>query len=239
MKVDFLHGVAVLALCGMLVGTTVEQAVAQAKGNIPANPTLSVNPPEGAVVLFGGKAEQIHDNWYARRSTKPAEWTVDDKGVATPNRCDISSKQEFGDGYLHVEFCEPLQGHGNSGVGMQGRYEIQIMNSHGKKPESHECGAFYSQTPAKVNACKVAGEWQTYDIFFRAPRLDANGKVVEKARATVYQNGVLIHENEEFQGPTGIQYELYKDEAPTGPIVLQGDHDAVQFRNVWILPAKY
>jgi len=93
---------------------------------------LSLKPPEGAIVLFGGKAEQMHDNWYARRSTKPAGWTVDDNGVATPNRRDISSKQEFGDCYLHVEFCEPLKGHGNSGVGMQGRYEIQILNSYGK-----------------------------------------------------------------------------------------------------------
>jgi hypothetical protein len=190
-------------------------------------------------VLFDGKAEQIRENWYVRRSTDPAGWTVDDKGVATPNKRDISSKQEFGDCYLHVEFCEPLSGGGNSGVGMQGRYEVQILNSFGKKPEAHECGAFYDQTPPKVIASKPAGQWQTYDIFFRAPRFDANGKLVENARATVYQNGVLIHENQEFKGPSGIQYELYKDEAPKGPIVLQGDHDAVQFRNVWVVPEKY
>ena len=97
----------------------------------------------------------------------------------------------------------------------------------------------YSQTPPRVIASKPAGEWQTFDIFFRAPRFDANGKLVENARATVYQNGVLIHKNEEFKGPTGIQYEQYKDEAAKGPIVLQGDHDPVQFRNVWVLPAKY
>ena len=66
---------------------------------------------------------------------------MDDKGVATPNNRDISSKQEFGDCYLHAEFCEPLTGSGNSGVGMQGRYEIQILNSYGKQPEAHECGA--------------------------------------------------------------------------------------------------
>ena len=138
-----------------------------------------------------------------------------------------------------MKFCEPMKGGGNSGVGMQGRYEIQILNSHGKKPEAHECGAFSSQTPPKVIASKPAGEWQTFDIFFRAPRFDANGKVVEKARATVYQNGILIHQDEEFKGPTGIQYEQYKDEAPKGPIVLQGDHDPVQFRNVWVVPAKY
>jgi hypothetical protein len=230
---------AAAALCGILAATAVSQVGAQTKGKIPVNPKLSAKPPKGATVLFGGKAEQMRDNWYARRSTDPAGWTVDDKGVATPNKRDISSKQEFGDCCLHVEFREPLEGGGNSGVGMQGRYEIQILNSYGKQPEAHQCGAFYSQTPPKVIASKPAGEWQTFDIYFRAPRLDANGGVVEKARATVYQNGILIHQDAEFNGPTGIQYEQYKGEAPKGPIVLQGDHDTVQFRNVWILPAKY
>jgi hypothetical protein len=226
-------------MCGIVAATMISQADAQTKSKIPAKPTLSVKPPEGAVVLFGGKAEQMRDNWYARRSTQPAGWTVDDKGVATPNHRDINSKQEFGDCYLHVEFCEPLKGSGNSGVGMQGRYEIQILNSCGKKPESHECGAFYGQTPPKVIASKPAGEWQTYDIFFRAPRFDAAGKVVEQARATVYQNGIVLHQDEEFKGPTGIQYEQFKGEAAKGPIVLQGDHETVQFRNVWIVPAQY
>ena len=229
----------VVALCGILAATTVSQVGAQTKDKIPVNPKLSVKPPKGAIVLFGGKAEQMRDNWYARRSTDPAGWSVDDKGIATPNKRDISSKQEFGDCYLHAEFCEPLKGDGNSGVGMQGRYEVQILNSHGKQPEAHECGSFYSQTPPKVVASKPAGEWQTFDIFFRAPRFDANDKVVEKARATVYQNGTLIHEDAEIKEPTGIQYEQYKGEVSKGPIVLQGDHDAVQFRNIWIVPAMY
>ena len=124
---------AVSAMCGILAVVAVPQAAAQTKDKIPVNPKLSVEPPEGAIVLFGGKAEQMRDNWYARRSTNPPGWTVDDKGVATPNKRDISSKQEFGDCYLHVEFCEPLKGSGNSGVGMEGRYEIQILNSYGKQ----------------------------------------------------------------------------------------------------------
>ncbi|MEI8375192.1 MAG: DUF1080 domain-containing protein [Planctomycetota bacterium] len=229
----------VLALCGIVATTTIQQVGAQTKDKIPVNPTLSVNPPEGAIVLFDGKAEQMRDNWYSRQSTAPSGWTVSDKGVATPNKRDISSKQEFGDCYLHVEFCEPLRGSGNSGVAMHGRYEIQILNSYGKKPEAHECGSFYGQVPPKVIASKPAGEWQTYDIFFRAPRFDTKNKVMEKARATVYQNGILIHQDQEFKGPTGIQYGQYKGEVSKGPIVLQGDHDAVQFRNVWIVPAKY
>ena len=155
-----------LALCGILAAIAVSHGVTQAKDGIPLHPKLLVAPPEGAVILFSGKPEQMRDNWYARRSKDPAGWTVDDKGVATPNHRDITSKQEFGDCYLHAEFREPLEGSGNSGVGFQGRYEIQILNSYGKKPEAHEC-AIYSQTPPQVIASKPAGQWQTYDIFFR------------------------------------------------------------------------
>ncbi len=115
-----LQRVTASAIIGILAAAAVSQAVAQTKG-IPVDPKLSVKPPEGATVLFDGKAEQMRDNWYARRTTKPGAWTVDDKGVATPKGGDITSKQEFGDCYLHVEFCEPLKGGGNSGVGMQGR----------------------------------------------------------------------------------------------------------------------
>ena len=81
-----LVSLAVFAMCGILAAATVPQVDAQTKDNIPVNPKLSVKPPEGAIVLFGGKAEQMRDNWYARRSTDPAGWTVDDKGVATPNQ---------------------------------------------------------------------------------------------------------------------------------------------------------
>lgn len=230
---------ATFTLAGLLAAGMASQASAQSANKLPVDPKLLVEPPAGAVVLFNGKPESMRDNWYARRSTNPAGWTVDENGVATPNKVDITSKQEFGDGYLHVEFCEPKTGGGNSGVSLIGRYEIQILNSFGKKPESHECGALYSQVAPKVIASKPAGEWQTYDIFFRAPRFDASGKLTEKARATVYQNGTLIQQNTEFKGPTGIQYEQYKGEVPKGPISLQGDHDPVQFRNVWFLPAEY
>jgi hypothetical protein len=231
--------VAVLAQFGILATALGTAAAAGAKDGIPVNPKLLVKPPKGAIVLYGGKARDLRDNWYSRRTTNPPGWTVDADGVATPNRRDISSKREFGDCYVHVEFREPMTTTGNSGVGMEGRYEVQILNSYGKPPECHECGAIYSQTPPRVIASKPAGQWQTYDIFFRAPRFDAAGKVTERPRITVYQNGTLIHENAEIRGPTGIHYEQYKGEVPTGPIVLQGDHDPVQFRNVWALPQKY
>lgn len=202
---------------------------------------LPQKAPAGATVLFSGKAEDISANWLRRGSTEPATWVAGNDGSMTPQRTDITSKAEFGDCYIHVEFRPMVddqgktRGHGNSGVGLQGRYEVQIMDSFGATPEAHGCGSFYSQKPAGVNACKKAGEWQSFDIVFRAPRLDGDGNVVEKARATVFQNGVLIHVNNEFNGPTGIQYGEFKGEAATGPIVLQGDHDPVQFRNIWVV----
>ncbi len=155
---------------GILAASVLSQAADKAKDNIPVNPKLSTKPPEGAIVLFSGKPEEIHENWYARRSTEPGGWKVDDEGVATPNKRDICTKLEFGDCRVHVEFREPLRGHGNSGVGMEGRYEVQILNSYGKKkPDIHDCGAYYDRIPPKVNASKPAGQWQTMDIFFRAP----------------------------------------------------------------------
>jgi len=203
---------------------------------------ISASPPKGAVVLFSGKADDIKNNFLQRYSNDPAGWTVDADGVATPNKHDITSKIEVKDCYLHCEFrCaadangNPV-GSGNSGVGLHGRYEVQILNSYGKKPEAHECGALYSQKAPLVIASKKAGEWQTYDIIFRAPRFDATDQPIEKPRATVFQNGILVQNNEEFNGPTGIQYGQYKGMSKTGPILLQGDHDVVQFRNVWVVP---
>jgi hypothetical protein len=203
---------------------------------------LPTQPPKGAITLFTGKAEQIGEHWYQRYSKQPARWTAGNDGAMLPKNGDITSKAEFGDCYLHVEFRTPVDaqgkriGHGNSGIGLQGRYEVQILDSYGERLEPGGCGAFYSQKPAKVNACKKSGEWQSFDIIFRAPRFDANGQVVEKPRATVFQNGILIHNNEEFLDMTGIQYGEYKTMSKTGPIVLQGDHDPVQFRNIWVVP---
>lgn len=201
----------------------------------PTTLNLPAAPPKGALVLFSGKPEELHDLWVKRYTTESAGWTVKG-GVATPNKSDIVTKQEFGDAYIHVEFKCPKGEGGNAGVGLQGRYEIQIFDSFGKEPESHGAGALYSQKAALVNASKPAGEWESYDIFFRAPRFNDKGEVTEKPRATVIHNGIIIQNNEEFTGMTGIQYGEFKAMTKTGPLILQGDHDVVQFRNVWIVP---
>jgi hypothetical protein len=250
-----LIGVSAAVIATVAGGLMVQQTRAQDSAKGPAATSTSTQPagpvavslgaeaPKGAVVLLGGKggkaAEGFQSAWYKRYSKDtPATWTVDRNGVAGPQqKSDISSRQEFGDCYLHAEFKTPTEGGGNAGVALQGRYEIQILNNYGKAPESHAAGALYSQKPAMVNASKKPGEWQSYDIIFRAPRFGPDGTTVtEKARATVFHNGVLVQNNEEFKGPTGIQYQEYKGEAKAGPVVLQGDHDVVQFRNVWVVP---
>jgi hypothetical protein len=165
---------------------------------------LSPTPPHGAIVLFSGKKEQLQTNFYKRYTSQPADWTVDDNGVSTPNKDDITTRLEFGDCYVHAEFASTLDANGravaqgNSGVGMQGRYEIQILESYGHKADAEDCGAFYGQKAPIANPSKKPGEWQTFDILFRAPRFDSNNLVTQKARATVFMNGVLVQNNEEF-----------------------------------------
>jgi hypothetical protein len=158
----------------------------------------------------------------------------------------LLSRHEHGDCEAHVEFVIP-QG-SNSGVYFQGRYEIQVLDSWGKPAErlGHgDCGGIYQRWdpnrkppgyeghPPRVNASRPPGEWQTFDVIFRAPRFDADGKKVANARfVKVVHNGKLIHENVEVTGPTRAA--AFGDEKPTGPIMLQGDHGPVAYRNVWL-----
>jgi hypothetical protein len=160
----------------------------------------------------------------------------------------IESSGEWGDCELHVEFCVP-QG-SNSGIYLQGRYEVQVLDSFGKaEVAEHDCGAIYQRwepargkgkegyeghTP-KVNASKPPGEWQSFDILFRAPRFDVMGKKTANAVfVKVLHNGKVIHENVECTGPT--RGAKLASEAPTGPIVLQGDHGPVAYRNLKLTP---
>lgn len=160
---------------------------------------------------------------------------------------DIMSKAEHGDAEIHVEFTVP-QG-SNSGVYVQGRYEVQVFDSFGKATiAEHDCGAIYQRWDPKrgkgnegyeghtptLNASKAPGEWQSFDITFRAPRFDAAGQKIENAKfIKVVHNGQVIHENVEVTGPTrGSKFE---NEAPTGPIVIQGDHGPVAYRNLRIV----
>jgi len=152
---------------------------------------------------------------------------------------------EFGDCQLHVEFCVPKDS--NSGVYLQGRYEVQVLDSFGRpNPGVHDCGAIYERwnnttnkgfegrAPA-LNASKPPGQWQSFDITFRAPRFDSEGKKTANACfLKVLHNGQLVHENVEVTGPT--RGAKFTDEKPLGPVLLQGDHGAVAYRNLTLTP---
>src|SRR5438874_2239686 len=153
----------------------------------------------------------------------------------------LMTETEFGDVKVHLEFCIPK--HSNSGVYLMGRYEIQIYDSYAVEKDKYpgiECGGIYGRWineknveghSPRVNVSKPAGEWQSFDITFRAPRFGASGKKIENAKfVKVVHNGKIIHENVELNGPT--RGALWNDEKPTGPIRLQGDHGPVAYRNL-------
>ncbi|HYG35834.1 MAG TPA: family 16 glycoside hydrolase [Clostridia bacterium] len=178
-------------------------------------------------------------------STKPESFTIaPGQGLivngAKGRTVDLITAAEFGDIELHVEFCIPKQS--NSGVYLQGRYEVQVYDSFGKKADypGVECGGIYPRWineqnveghSPRVDASKPPGQWQSFDIVFRAPRFDASGKKVANARMVrVLHNGQLVHENVDLKGPTRSAH--WDDEKPQGPLLFQGDHGPVAYRNV-------
>jgi hypothetical protein len=205
----------------------------------------SVPPPEGALVLFDGKSL---DNWTSRIGKAPAPWRLVEGGAVEVTRGDIITEQRFGGHFkLHVEFRVPYmprakgQGRGNSGVYLQGRYEVQVLDSYGLKSGDEDCGAIYGVAGPLVNACKAPAVWQSYDIDFTAARTN-DGKVAEPARVSVWHNGVKIHNdvriNEDHTRGGMSSGELGGDPGTSGPILLQDNGSPVQYRNVWLLPLR-
>ena len=199
--------------------------------------TLNAAPPKDAVVLFDGTSLE---QW-VKMDGSPADWLVADGTVqVAPKTGDICTKQLFGDHFLHLEFMlsdmpeAKGQGKSNSGVFIQGRYEIQVLDSSGwDVPGMGDCGSIYDQYAPLVNACKPAKTWQTYDVIFRAPRCE--GKVVkEPARITVLLNGVIVQNNVQLPGVTGAPTDL-NVQLP-GHLRLQDHGNLVWYRNIWAVP---
>jgi HEAT repeat protein/tetratricopeptide (TPR) repeat protein len=197
-------------------------------------------PPKGALVLFGGKDLA---GWVKRDGKTPAHWKVLRTGIlqVEPGGDIMTSKKFTGRFKLHVEFRVPHlphsrgQARGNSGVYVQGRYEVQILDSYGLKSKDDDCGAIYGVAAPWVNACKRPAVWQSYDIEFTAPKC-VKGKKVEPARMTVHHNGVLIHDNVKIARDNTVGG-LEDDPCTPGPILLQEySGDPVEFRNIWLLP---
>jgi len=199
----------------------------------------SVPPPPGAIVLFDGKDFR---QWVKRNGKDEVKWALKDGAMEiVKGHGDIMTKETFGGRFkLHVEFRVPYepkaqgQARGNSGVYVQGRYEVQVLDSYGLKSGKNDCGAIYGVAAPKVNACKAPTVWQSYDIEFTAPKFE-NGKKTEPARMTVRHNGVLIHDDVPIP-VDNTTAGLGGDPSQPGPILLQDHGHPVQYRNIWLLP---
>jgi hypothetical protein len=147
---------------------------------------------------------------------------------------DVYSEKEFGDAIVEVEVMVPRGS--NSGIYIMGEYEIQVCDSFGReKLTQGDMGAIYSAAAPSAQACKEPGQWQSYQIRYRAPRFDAAGKKTANAKIEeVILNGVVIHKDVEVKGPTGGS--LRNREAPQGPLMFQGDHGPVAYRNIRVKP---
>ena len=197
--------------------------------------------PDDAIVLFDGTDMT---KWVGRNGNE-AKWKIVDGAMeSVPKSGFVFSKEKFGDCQVHLEFASPAkvrgtgQGRGNSGVFLMGEFEIQVLDSFENETYADGgAGSIYGQYPPLVNASRGPGEWQAYDIIFRRPRFDEDGKVVEKARATVLHNGVLIQDASPIFGPTNwIQHHDYKkmNGKVEGPLSLQDHGNPVRYRNIWV-----
>jgi hypothetical protein len=191
------------------------------------SPTLGKKPPEGAVVLFDGKST---DAWQRARMT--------DDGLLMQG---VTSKQKFGSHSLHIEFRLPYmptargQARGNSGIYLQGRYEVQMLDSFGLDGKNNECGGIYTIAEPKVNMCYPPLAWQTYDIDYTAAEYDGGNKT-KNARVTVKHNGVTIHDNVELTHATTAA--PLKETPEPGPVYLQDHGNPVRYQNVWVVEKK-
>ncbi len=188
------------------------------------SPTLGARPPAGATVLFDG--ETISGLSQAKRK---------DNGTLNVG---FITEQPVGDFDLHVEFRTPFeptkrgQGRGNSGVYIQRRYEVQILDSFGLEGLINECGALYKQRRPDMNMCLPPLVWQTYDIHFAAARFNEAGEKISPARITVMLNGRKVHDNVELVNKTGAG----QPEGPQPlPILFQDHSNPVEYRNLWII----
>jgi len=203
----------------------------------PAGPPVPA--PPGAVLLFDG---QDLSGWTDAKGN-PAKWKVENGYLeVTAKTGSIQTRRGFGDCHLHVEWAAPAvvqgesQGRGNSGVFLMNRYEVQVLDCYNNRTYADGMTAsIYGQYPPLVNACRKPGEWQTYDIIFRAPRFDAEKKLISPAMMTVFHNGLVVHNNAVLTGPTAHKLRPpYVPHAEKLPLSLQDHGNPVRFRNIWV-----
>jgi hypothetical protein len=204
------------------------------------SPTLGLKPPADAIVLLGMASYGVPpslDEWTNKT------WTLLPDGSMQVGKKDTRTIREFGDQRIHLEFMCPFepekigQGRGNSGVYVQGSYELQVLDSFGFEPARTTCGAVYYVEPALRSACLPPLTWQTYDVIFRAPRFNAEGTLVKHpVFERVEQNGRVIHENLEVK--TCTHAGMPKGHTKLGPLWMQEHGNPVRYRNIWIVPLE-
>ena len=202
------------------------------------NPGPIGGPPADAYILFDGTNA---DQW-EHLNGKAVQWELEGGNMTVvAGTGDIRTKKEFGDCQLHLEWRSPSviegdgQGRGNSGIFLQDRYEVQILDSYQNRTYSNgQAGAVYKQHSPLVNPLRPVGEWNTYDIIYKAPVFNADGHKVASAYVTVLINGVLVQNHVEVKGTT--EYIGLPKNAPhgPGPLKLQDHSNPVSFRNIWI-----
>jgi hypothetical protein len=204
------------------------------------DPGSTTQPPADAIVLFAGSDLS---KW-RHPDGEPARWPIENGAMTVrPGSGGILSTVTFEAAQVHVEFATPAevrgtgQGRGNSGVYLQARYEVQVLDSyHNETYFDGQCGAIYGQHPPLVNACRPPGAWQSYDIIFHPPTFDENGTRTAPATMTVLHNGVLIQDHVEVRGETSASS---RPEGPgPGPLYLQDHGCTVSYRNIWIRPLE-
>ena len=190
-----------------------------------SSPTMNQKPPQGAVVLFDGSSP---DQWKNGK--------VED-GLLVQG---TTSKPTFGSHKLHIEFRLPYQpqnrgqGRGNSGIYVQGRYEVQMLDSFGLEGKNNECGGLYEIKDPDLNMCLPPLTWQTYDIDYTAAKHE-DGKLVANPRMTVTHNGVVIHDDVELPGDRSSRAAPSKPGPEPGPVYLQDHRNPVRYRNIWVV----
>ncbi len=227
-KVTFKNddGIAMLDEKGFQVQSSDGKPLGMLKKVIRKSRTLGMKPPKGAVVLFNGTSA---DNF------QPGK--MSDDGLLMQG---ATSKQKFGSHMLHIEFLLPYkpeargQGRGNSGLYVQGRYEVQMLDSFGLKGKNNECGGIYEIADPDVNMCYPPLSWQTYDVDFTAAEFDDAGKKTKNARITVRHNGVVVHNDLELPRPTRAS-SVKNETATPGPVYLQNHGNPVRYRNIWVV----
>lgn len=214
--------------------------------------------PDDAILLFGTLPDGTLVNRFLSKEGTPTDWKVEDGTLVStsrpvdsqnpPRSCHVFSDVTFRDAEIHAEFLVSPINSGNSGLYVHGNYEMQIMNSsQAVELDRNVTGALYGFFPPRVNASRPAGEWQTYDLSYQAPRRDETGKITRNGRLTAWLNGQLVLEDVEFgepvsnyhpyrYGETQFLRDLWEKQIQTGygPLFLQDHGSPTRFRNVWI-----